>query len=145
MSARKLSGGTYRIEHLRHQVFVAHEFSADMMDDLRDAIDVALQGSGLTCYYADHELLPSKQVFLDKILPAIDHSAFGIYDISNQAKANVFLELGAGIARRKICIITCKRGTPVPSDLLGLDRIQYDSFKDLSKQLRAKTKDFWPQ
>ena len=145
MNAKRRVGMTSKIEEMRYQVFVAHEFSADMIDDLRNTIDSALKGSGLTCYYADHKLLPGKQVFLDKILPVIHHSAFGIYDISNPAKTNVYLELGAGLARRKTCVITCKQGTPVPSDLQGLDRIQYSSFKNLSIQLRAKTRDLWPE
>lgn len=131
-------------QQMRRQVFVGHEFAADMMDDLRQSVDSALEGSGLSAYYADRELLPAAQILLNKVIPRIDYSAFGIYDISNPEKANVFIELGAGLARRKICIIICKRGTNIPSNLQGLDRIEYHSFRDLSNQLRDKTKPLWP-
>ena len=138
--ARKL-----RLEQVRQQVFVGHEFASDTMNHLRQAVNSALKGSGLVSYYADKELVPNAQIFLDKILPVIHQSAFGIYDISNPEKQNVFLELGAGLALRRTCIIICKRGTNIPSNLQGLDRIEYQSFDDLSAQLRAKTKHFWPQ
>ena len=132
-------------QQMRGQVFVGHEFTADMMDDLRQSVDSALEGSGLSAYYADRELLPAAQILLDKVIPRIHHSAFGIYDISNPEKANVFIELGAGLARGKTCIIICKRGTNIPSNLQGLDRIEYHSFRDLSNQLRVKMKPLWPR
>jgi len=145
MQRKKKQGREFTLEQIRQQVFVGHEFTADMIADLRQAVDSALKDSGLVAYYADKELVPNKQILLDKIIPVIHHSAFGIYDISNPEKPNVFLELGAGLARRKICIITCKLGTDIPSNLQGIDRIEYRSFEDLGAQLRVKTKPFWPQ
>lgn len=145
MQRKKRPSRKLTSEQMRRQVFVGHEFTTGMMDDLRQSVDSALEGSGLSAYYADRELLPGGQILLDKVLPRIHHSAFGIYEISNPEKPNVFLELGAGLAPGKICIIICKRGTNVPSNLHGLDRIEYRSFRDLSDQLRVKTKPFWPQ
>jgi hypothetical protein len=115
-----------------------------VIDNLRQAVDSALKGSGVVAYYAGKELVPNAQIFVDKILPVIHHSAFGIYDISNPEKPNVSLELGAGLARGKTCIIICKFGTNIPSNLQGLDRIEYQSFGDLGDQLKVKTKPFWP-
>lgn len=145
MQRKKKRGREFTLEQVRQQVFVGHEFAADMTDNLRQAVDSALEGSGLVAYYADRELVPNAQIFLDKILRVIHHSAFGIYDISNPEKPNVFLELGAGLARRKICIIICELETKIPSNLQGLDRIEYQSFDDLKVQLRVKAKPFWPQ
>lgn len=145
MQRERKQGRGLALEQVEQQVFVGHEFTEGMVDDLRHAVDDALEDSGLSAYYADRELLPQGQIFLDKIIPRIHHSAFGIYDISNQKKPNVFLELGAGLARRKICIIICKRRMNIPNNLQGLDRIEYQSFEDLSNQLKAKTKPFWPQ
>lgn len=144
MQREKKQGREFTLEQLRQQVFVGHEFTAGIIDNLRQAVDSALEDSGLVAYYADKELVPNAQIFLDKILPVIHHSAFGIYDISSLEKPNVFLELGAGLARRNICIIICKLGTNIPSNLQGLDRIEYQSFEDLGAQLRVKTKPFWP-
>ena len=42
------------------------------------------------------------------------------------------------IGMGKPCFIICKRGTKLPSDVLGLDRIEYDSYSHLTKELRAK-------
>jgi hypothetical protein len=121
----------------RKEYFVAHEFSAEKKDDLRGAIENALAGLGLTPYYADNELRQG-HIFTDKILPEIRHTRFGIYDISNPQKPNVFLELGAAIAMEKPYFIICKSGTDIPADLEGLDRIEYQSYADLTKQLRVK-------
>ena len=131
MQGKKKQGREFTPEQLRQRVFVGHEFTAGMIDDLRQAVDGAIEASGLVAYYTDKELVPGKQIFLEKILPVIHYSAFGIYDISNPKKLNVFLELGAGLARRKACVITCKSGTNIPSNLRGLDRIEYRSFGDL--------------
>jgi hypothetical protein len=125
------------------EYFVAHEFSPDQIDDLRRAIDEALESSGLQGYYADAELRQG-HIFRDKILPKITDTVFGIYDVSNPAKPNVFLELGAGLALDKICIIICKRGTSIPADLGGLDRIEYQSYKDLTSQLKDKLLAYLP-
>lgn len=121
--------------------FVAHQFSRDQIDDLRAAIDSALSDSGLAPYYADNELRQG-HIFKDKILEKIKVSRFGIYEISNPDRPNVFLELGAGLALGKVCIIICKPGTEVPADLQGLDRIEYQSYRDLTSQLNDKLKPY---
>jgi hypothetical protein len=119
------------------EYFVAHEFTPEKTDDLRRAIDEALAGSGLTPYYADNEVRQG-HIFKDKIVPRIRSTRFGIYDLSNPDKANAFMELGAAIGMDKLYFIICERGTRLPSDVLGLDRIEYDSYVDLTRQLKAK-------
>jgi predicted nucleotide-binding protein with TIR-like domain len=119
--------------------FVAHEFSASGLDDLRIAIKEALSSSGLEPYFADKEIIEG-QIFIDKILPKIRNCRFGIYDISNPAKPNVFIELGAAIAIGARYYIVIRKGVSVPSDLQGLDRIEYQSFEHLKTQLREKIK-----
>jgi len=119
------------------EYFVAHEFTPEKTDDMRRAIDEALAGSGLTPYYADKEVKEG-HIFTNKILRKIRATRFGIYDLSNPRKANVFMELGAAIAMRKPYFIICEQGTELPSDVLGLDRIEYESYVDLTRQLKAK-------
>src|ERR1700733_10521672 len=104
--------------------FVAHDFSAGQLDDLRKAIQEALRDSGLEPYFADKEGIEG-QILLSKILPKIAKSRFGIYDISAPEKPNVFIELGAAIAIESPYYIIARKGTPIPSDLQGLDRIEY--------------------
>jgi hypothetical protein len=119
--------------------FVAHEFSAGQLDDLRKAVQDALRDTGLEPYFADKEIIEG-QIFLNKILPKIGQSRFGIYDISNPAKPNVFIELGAALALGCRYYIIVREGVEIPSDLQGLDRIQYHSFEHLKAQLREKIK-----
>ena len=119
------------------ECFVAHEFSRQKKDDLRRAIDEALADSGLSPYYADNEVRQG-HIFKDKILLKIRDTRFGIYDVSNPRKPNVFMELGAAIAMGKPCFIICAQGTRLPSDVLGLDHIEYESYVDLTRQLKAK-------
>lgn len=119
--------------------FVAHEFSASGLEDLRSAIQEALSSSGLEPYFADKEVIEG-QIFINKILPKIRGCRFGIYDISNPAKPNVFIELGAAIAMGARYYIVVREGIAVPSDLQGLDRIEYRSFEHLKAQLRAMIK-----
>jgi len=134
---RPAAGLEARIDDASQHYFVAHEFSREKKDDLRKAIEEALVDSGLTPYYADAELRQG-HILMDKILPKIRHTRFGIYDISNPKKANVFLELGAAIAMGKPYFILCEAGTDIPADLQGLDRIEYQSYSDLTDQLKVK-------
>lgn len=117
--------------------FVAHEFSASGLDDLRTAIKEALSSSGLEPYFADKEIIEG-QIFINKILPKIRNCRFGIYDISNPTKPNVFIELGAAIAIGARYYIVVREDVSIPSDLQGLDRIEYRSFEHLKTQLREK-------
>ena len=47
-----------------------------------------------------------------------------------------YLELGCAFALSKRCFIICRSGTPIPSDLAGFNRIEYESYAKLSAQLR---------
>lgn len=122
----------------RYDYFVAHEFSAQERDDLREAIHRAFEGSDLTAYYADLDVRQNIGHILQKIKDVILTTQFGIYDVSNPKKPNVFIELGFAIAANKPSYIICKKGTEIPADLAGLDRIQYESYKNLTHLLRTK-------
>lgn len=104
------------------------------MDDLRDAIERAFNRTGLKAYYADIEIRQSH--ILGKIADMIFHTQFGIFDISNPMKPNVFLELGFAMAAKKPYYLICKKGTDIPANLEGLDRIEYESYKQLSSLIK---------
>jgi len=131
-------------DEIKGQVFIGHEYTKAARDDLRPIIKKALTGSGLDPWYADDERWDG-QIFRDKIIRQIDTSMFGIYDISNPEVPNVFLELGAAIARGRAWVIICRKGTKIPANLDGLDRIEYESYDQLRKELRKKTKRLWPE
>lgn len=118
-----------------YHYFVAHEFSKQKRDDLREAIEEAFKGSGLKAYYADIEV--RQEHILEKIEKRILMTQFGIYDATN-GNPNVCLELGIARGAKKPYYIIHERGTKLPADLEGLDRIEYESYKQLAKELKEK-------
>jgi len=123
---------------MKREFFVAHSFTKQYKDDLRRAVEDALCGylDGLGPYYADTEIREG-HIFVDKIIPKIKSTEFGIYETSEQSP-NVFLELGAAIALGITYYILCRKDTKIHADLQGLGRIEYESFFDLTKQLKEK-------
>lgn len=113
--------------------FVAHDFTRQDKDAFRDAIENAFRDTGLSAYYADLEIRQSH--ILGKTRDMIFKTQFGIYDITNH-RPNVFLELGLAIAAEQPYYIICHKGTTIPADLAGLDRIEYENYEQLTKALR---------
>ncbi len=122
--------------------FVAHEFSEQDIIDLRRAIEEAFEGTGLKPYYADLEVRPSgiKKYILEKIKEMIRTTQFGIYDITNIERPNVFIELAFAMATDKPHYIICKRDKEgkinIPADLQGLDRIEYTAYGELTELIK---------
>ncbi len=121
-----------------YQYFVAHEFSEQETIDLRNAIEEAFEGTGLRPYYADLEVrsVGVHGYILEKIKEKILTTQFGIYDISNIEKPNVFIELALAMATDKPRYIICKKGTKIPADLQGLDRIEYTAYGKLTELIK---------
>jgi len=123
------------------QCFMGHVFSREQIDDLRGAIRDAFQDCcPQACLWFADDYLGSKHI-LDKISDAIDKSDMCMFELSHLSKPNVFVELGYAIAKSKKYVLLVKKGLEVPSDLAGLDRIEYESFKEL----RDKLKKYLPQ
>jgi len=78
----------------------------------------------------------SQEQIFNKISGLIAGAEFVVFDISYPERPNVFLELGCAFALSKRCYIVCRSGTPIPSDLAGLDRIEYESYAKLAAHLR---------
>jgi len=135
LRSNQLEDGQLEDAQEEYHYFVAHEFSKKKKDDLRDAIERAFRGTGLNAYYADLELRQSH--ILEKIKDMIFETQFGIYDISNPSKPNVFLELGIAMAAEQPYYIICEeeKGTGVPTGLAGLDVIYYQSYRQLTEKL----------
>lgn len=119
-----------------YHYFVAHEFTTQERDDLREAIDRAFKGTGLNASYADMEFRSGEHI-LKKIEDRILATQFGIYDITTE-NPNVYLELGLAKGAGKTLYIICKKGTKIRADLQGLDRIEYESYKNLTDEIQKK-------
>ena len=118
-----------------YDYFVAHEFSKKQKDDLREAIEKAFRKSGLKVYYADIEV--RQKHILQKIEERILNTHFGIYDVTD-GNPNVCLELGIARGAKKPYYIILEKGSKLPADLKGLDRIEYESYRHLTNELKRK-------
>lgn len=122
----------------RQKVFVAYSYRLYPGDEYRAVFSGVGEKHGVDFVYADTQV-GSKQL-LEKIEQMIRGSTFAIFDISDW-NPNVTLELGIarGIGHPYFIAIDPSKSTggipEAPSDLRGLDRIQYDSMEALDAGL----------
>lgn len=114
------------------QVFVAYPYTLyDKVDYRRPFKDLA-KAFDVQFVFADEKITTLH--ILQKIADYIRSSRCGVYDISGW-NANVTLELGLayGMNEKAYVIANTKQHAAgeVPSDLRGLDRLQYASFSEL--------------
>ena len=113
-----------------NRIFVAYPYALPK-DDYRGVFDEATQDFEIDFYFAD-ELLTNRHV-LEKIVALIDEARFSLFDITLW-NPNVTLELGIAIGRRRpyfLLFDRSRRRTGVPSDLAGIDRVEYGSYTQL--------------
>ncbi len=120
-----------------YHYFVAYDFNMKDKEKLVKAIRTAFEGTQLNGYYADLEIRANGQHILKKIEEMIIGTNFGIYELST-SNLNVFLELGIARGARKRLYIIIKKGSPIPADLQGIDRIEYGNYDDLTEQIKNK-------
>jgi hypothetical protein len=117
------------------QVFVAYPYAIPK-EDYRRPFEAVAKAFNVKFVYADEKI--SDLHILEKIRGYILNSAFGIYDISGW-NPNVALELGLafGLGRRAYIAFDPSKTdvTEVPSDLRGMDRLQYGSFAQLEERI----------
>lgn len=128
------------------EYFEAHAFTKQQMDDLRDAIEEVFESEELKEFhnlkpYHPEKVIGSRKFLLCKICEKIRSTRFGFYEISDQ-NPNVMLELGMAIAFGKPSLILVSKGAEIPSDLRGIDRVEYESFKDLTMKLKESISGF---
>lgn len=115
-------------------IFVAYPYSFPEADYRRPFKDLETD-FGVKFVYADAQI--TSQHILDKITGMIRESRFSLFDITDW-NPNVTLELGIAIGHRQEYYLLFNAGhdkTEVPSDLGGLDRIQYTSYASLGDGL----------
>jgi hypothetical protein len=115
-------------------IFVAYPYSFSKAD-YRGAFKKVASQYGVKFLYAD-ERITNKQI-LDKIAAMIEESEFAIFDVTTW-NANVALELGIAIGSQQDYYIlfnpTIEQEHP-PSDLGGIDRLQYRDFAELTDEV----------
>ena len=120
------------------QIFVAYSYRLYPKDDYRKCFKELQKKYGVTFIFADEKI--TNMHIMKKIESYIRGSDFSIFDISGW-NPNVTLELGFAMAVNDEWFITIDPSKTtvdeVPSDLRGLDRIQYSSFSELGAKLTA--------
>lgn len=115
-------------------VFVAYPYALPK-DDYRGAFEEAAREFEVEFDFAD-ELLTNRHV-LDKIVALIEGARFSLFDITLW-NPNVTLELGVAIGSSRQYFLLFDRSrkrSGVPSDLAGLDRVEYASYTQLRNRL----------
>jgi hypothetical protein len=115
---------------------VAYPYTLYDTNDYRKPYKELAKAFNVQFVFADEKITTLH--ILQKIADYIRSSRCGIYDISGW-NANVTLELGLAYGmNEKAYVIANPRQHPageVPSDLRGLDRMQYTSFSELQSAL----------
>jgi hypothetical protein len=131
---------------LRKQVFVAYSYRLYPKDDYRKPYKDLEQKYDVTFIFADEQI--TNMHIMKKIETLIRGSDFSIFDISGW-NPNVTLELGYGMAvgdQWYIALDPSKTETKeVPSDLRGLDRIEYGSYHELANKLTVLLEQRYPK
>ena len=104
--------------------------------DLTQAIKSAFEGSGLIPILGLEA--SQKGEPLHQRIDRIKGAQFGIYDLTALGSPPTLLELGAALGMGKEAIIIHKKGSPLPEWLKQLNRIEYESFSDLTDKLKRR-------
>ncbi len=118
------------------KVFVACPYMLFPMDDYRAAFANVSKLYDVKFTFADEQI--TNQHVLDKIVKYIRDSDFSLFDITGW-NPNVSLELGVavGLSKRYFILLNhhIDQNKEVPSDIKGIDRIQYASNSELEAKL----------
>lgn len=130
----------------RKQVFVAYSYRLYPKADYRKVYKELEEKFDVTFIFADEKI--TNMHIMKKIETFIRGSDFSIFDISGW-NPNVTLELGFAMAATEqwyIAIDPSKTEIKeVPSDLRGLDRIEYSSYTELGDKLGILLEQRYPK
>lgn len=117
-------------------VFVGHWFIQKYIDDYREAVETAFLSLDKSpkVEYADSHVITG-QILQLGIQPMIDNALFCIFDISNESRPNIALELGYAYGRDKYVVMTSDTLPKELSDISGYAIVIYNSFKELRGKL----------
>lgn len=118
-------------------VFVGIPFN--MRSVYKEGIQPAVKSFGLECRRADE--LPRTGDFSCKICGLIQSCEFSIFDIT-RLSPNVLVELGFAYASGKQVIVLKKRGVELPSNLWGIEPVEYTTVATLREELKRYLKTF---
>lgn len=119
-------------------IFVAYAYNLFDKGDYRGVFSEVEKLYPVQFIFADEKI--TNMHIMGKISSYMKSAAFSIFDITGW-NPNVTLELGYAMATSENWYISYNpkiaKNDDVPSDIRGIDRIQYNSFKDYTSKLLA--------
>jgi hypothetical protein len=131
---------------LTKSIFVAYAYNIYDRRDYRNVYAQLEKSYGVKFIFADEKI--TNMHILQKIISYIRSSDISVFDISGW-NPNVTLELGIALAMSDNWYIAYNPDKTeledVPSDIKGIDRLQYRSFAELSEKLAALLEQRYPR
>ena len=135
-----------QFEEPKRQIFVAYPYRAFPRDDYRKVFESISDEYAVSFLFADEKI--TNMHILQKIISYIRASDFSLFDISGW-NPNVTLELGIAMSTEEDWYISFNPNltdlSEVPSDLRGIDRIEYSSYGEYGEKLRALIEQRYPK
>ena len=117
-------------------VFTVMPFTSDF-DEVFTLFHEVCKDLGLRAVRSDQ--VETNERIMQRIVDGIRTSAFVIADVS-EVRPNVFYELGFAQGFGKQVVVTARKGTTLPFDIVDVPVIFWDGLQDLKKQLRKRIK-----
>ncbi len=114
------------------QIFVAMPFKPELQDIFDFGIKPAVEKSGYEYWKADEH--PRNIDLMCKICESIQASEYALVDLT-EYNPNVYFELGLCYSLGRKVLIIKREGVDTPTDLRGMEHIQYKNASDLYGQL----------
>lgn len=127
----------HKIQNGRHTFFIGMPFADKNDDAYRYGIVPTFESHGLTHYRADQSF--ERRQLMCKICQAIQEANYVLIDISDN-NPNVMFELGIACGLGRPVILLKNASASVPTDLNGIEYIEYRNAYDLQQQLTARLK-----
>src|ERR1700733_12743038 len=127
----------------RLSIFVACPYLLFPLDDYKKVFQSVAKAYDIGFKFADEQI--TSQHVLTKVTNYIRDHNFSLFDITGW-NPNVALELGiaVGLGRRYFILLNTKLDKDAPSDIKGIDRIQYASNVELEAKLKLLIKQELP-
>ena len=117
----------YDLVGSRRFCFVITPYECSEIDLLYDHLKGVIEGTtGLRCIRAD-DVPGTGESLLMKMHALIERAELIVVEISKPSP-NVYYEVGYAKALHKAILVICKKGTKIPTDLQGLERLEYKSY-----------------
>ena len=118
--------------------FTIMPFKDEIYDDVFDSYHLVCKEAGFNAVRTDQSV--SAERIIPRILSGIRRAAFVIADVTDTS-ANVFYEVGFAEGLGRPVILTARKDTTLPFDIVDIPVLFWDTQKHLKDQLRIRVKE----